>query len=35
MYIPDFWCGVTATILVEVAWCVIANIIAERKKKKR
>lgn len=26
MFIPDFWCGVVATILVEIA-CVVAGVI--------
>lgn len=34
MYIPDFWCGVIATILVEVACAVIGSIIDKRKNKK-
>lgn len=35
MYIPDFWCGVGATIIVEIVAIVIAFIIDTRKKKKK
>lgn len=34
MYIPEFWCGVLATILVIVAAIIIAAIVMNRKDKK-
>lgn len=35
MYIPDFWCGVIATILAEVGCVVIGSIIDKYKNKKK
>lgn len=35
MYIPEFWCGVVATIIVEVAILVIMAVWPSRKSKKR
>lgn len=35
MYIPDFWCGVGATIIVEIAIIIIAYVADTRKKKKK
>lgn len=35
MYIPDFWCGVGATIIVEIAIIIIAYVVDTRKKKKK
>ncbi len=34
MYIPEFWCGVAATILAEVGIVIIAVIISNAKGKK-
>lgn len=34
MYIPEFWCGVAATIIVEVAILVIVAVWPSRKSKK-
>ena len=34
MYIPEFWCGVAATIIVEVVIVAIAAAVDSRKKKK-
>ena len=34
MYIPEFWCGVVATIVVEVIGIVIWAIADTHKKKK-
>lgn len=35
MYIPEFWCGVAATIIVEVAILVAVAVWPSRKSKKR
>lgn len=35
MYIPDFWCGVAVTIIVEVAALIAASIVYNKKKPKR
>lgn len=35
MYIPDFWCGVIATILAEVAYAVIGSAIDKHKNKNK
>lgn len=35
MYIPEFWCGVAATIVVEFAALIVAYVVSERKKKKK
>lgn len=35
MYIPEFWCGVAATIVAEFAAFVVAYMVSERKKKKK
>lgn len=35
MYIPEFWCGVGATLIVEFALLVVAVCVANRKKKGR
>lgn len=34
MLIPEFWCGVISTILVEVGLIVVAVIVSDRKEKK-
>lgn len=34
MVIPEFWCGVISTILLEVGLMVVAVIVSERRKKK-
>ncbi len=34
MYISDFWCGVGATIIAEIALIIVAYIVDTRKKKK-
>lgn len=34
MYIPEFWCGVAATIIVEVIIVVIVGVFESCKKKK-
>ena len=34
MLIPEFWCGVITTILVEVGLIVVALIVSDRKEKK-
>lgn len=34
MYIPEFWCGVGATIIVEIALIIAAYVIDTRRKKK-
>ena len=34
MYIPDFWCGVAATIVVEIAALVAIAFWQERKNKR-
>lgn len=34
MYIPEFVCGIAATLLVEFAVVVIAAVISNNKKKK-
>ena len=34
MYIPEFWCGVAATIIVEVAILIIVAVWPSRKSKK-
>lgn len=31
-YIPMFWCGVIATILVELGFCVLGAILVPKKK---
>ena len=33
MYIPEFWCGVAVTLIVEVVLVVIAAVVANAKKK--
>ena len=35
MYIPEFWCGVAATIIVEIAAIIIWYLVDTRKKKKK
>lgn len=35
MYISPFWCGVAATIIVEVVGLIIYAIVDDIKKKKR
>lgn len=32
MYIPEFWCGVIATILVLLGTIIIAAVVTNRKK---
>ena len=34
MYIPEFWCGVGATLLVELGLVIIAVVIATLTKEK-
>ena len=31
MYIPSFWCGVIATIIVEVAFVIVGSMIGSVK----
>lgn len=35
MYIPDFWCGVIATVLVEIGIIIVAYVVDTHKKKKK
>ena len=35
MYIPEFWCGVVATLAVEFVVLIVAVVISERKKNKK
>lgn len=35
MYIPEFWCGVAATLAVEVVIIIVAVVVSERKGKKK
>lgn len=35
MYINPFWCGVLATIGIEIAATIVAVIVSEYKKKKK
>lgn len=34
MYIPDFWCGVFATVIVEVVAIVIAAVVCSKRGKR-
>lgn len=34
MYIPEFWCGVIATVITEVAVLIITVVWPPRKKRK-
>ena len=34
MYIPEFWCGVMATVITEVIVLIIAAVWPSRKKRK-
>lgn len=31
MYIPEFWCGVAATLAVEFVIIIVAAVVSERK----
>ena len=33
MYIPEFWCGVIATILAEIIIAIVYSITADKKRK--
>ena len=35
MYIPEFWCGVVATIATEFISIIVACVVSERKKGKK
>lgn len=35
MYIPEFWCGVMATVITEVIVLIIAAVWTSRKGKRR
>lgn len=35
MYIPDFWCGVLATVAAEFVAVIIGSIVSKRKETKK
>lgn len=35
MYIPEFWCGVVATVLVEITTVIVGIIVANVKENKK